>query len=68
MRELAKWSGVENVHAHRFRRTCATIAINRGMPIEQVQKLLGHESITTTMIYINVDQNAVKLNHKKYMN
>ena len=68
MRELGRWSGVENVHAHRFRRTCATIAINRGMPIEQVQKLLGHESITTTMIYINVDQNAVKLNHKKYMN
>lgn len=67
-RELGKKAGVSNVHPHKFRRTCATRAINRGMPLEQVQSLLGHENIGTTMIYVNVDQNAVKLNHKKYTN
>ena len=68
LRELGKKAGIDKVHPHRFRRTCATRAINRGMPLEQVQQLLGHESISTTMVYVNVDKNAVKLNHKKFMN
>ena len=68
LRELGEKAGVEKVHPHRLRRTCATRAINRGMPLEQVQQLLGHNNIGTTMIYVNVDQNAVKLNHKKYTN
>ncbi|MBQ6220123.1 MAG: tyrosine-type recombinase/integrase [Methanobrevibacter sp.] len=67
MRELGEKCGVK-CHPHKFRRTMATNAIRRGMPIEQVQKLLGHESISTTMIYVNVDQDAVKLNHTKYTN
>jgi len=68
IRELGIKAGVEKTHPHRFRRTMATRAIERGMPIEQVQKLLGHENISTTMIYVNVDQDAVKLNHNKYTN
>ena len=68
LKELGNKAGVENTHPHRFRRTAATRAIDRGMPLEQVQQLLGHENIGTTMIYVNVDQNAIKLNHKKYMN
>lgn len=67
-RKLSNDSGVDDVHAHRFRRTCATIYLNRGMPIEQVQRLLGHESISTTQLYINVDETAVKLNHNRYTN
>ena len=67
-RKLGAKSGVDDVHAHRFRRTCATIYLNRGMPIEQVQKLLGHESISTTQLYINVNEEAVRLNHDRYTN
>lgn len=68
MRKLSKKSGVPNVHPHKFRRTVATKLINRGMPIDQVQKVLGHDNISTTMIYVEVEQNAVKLNHQKYTN
>lgn len=68
IRKLGEKSGVSDVHAHRFRRTCATIYLNRGMPVEQVQRLLGHESISTTQLYINVDETAVRLNHDKYTN
>lgn len=59
---------VEKVHPHRFRRTSATDLLNAGMPIEQVQELLGHKSIETTRIYCTVSQEAVKHNHKRYMN
>ena len=55
-------------HPHKFRRTFATKALKRGMPIEQVQKLLGHESIETTMIYVSIDQDIVKLNYEKFSN
>ena len=68
MRNLSKKSGIDDVHAHRFRRTCATIYLNRGMPIDQVQRLLGHESIRTTQLYLNVNEDAVKLNHDRYTN
>ena len=59
---------VEKVHPHRFRRTSATDLLNAGMPIEQVQELLGHKSIETTRIYCTVSQEAVKHNHKRLMN
>lgn len=55
------------VHSHKFRRTKATMAIDKGMPIEQVQKLLGHLKIDTTMEYAMVNQNNVKTAHQKYM-
>lgn len=60
-------AGVSNVHPHRFRRTAATQAINRGMPIEQVQKMLGHAKIDTTTHYAMVNQNNLKNNHDKYL-
>ena len=52
---------------HKFRRTMATRAIEKGMPIEQVQKILGHEQIDTTLRYAMVNQNNVKLSHRKYI-
>ena len=67
LRELGKRLGVEKVHPHRFRRTMATRAIEKGMPIEQVQRLLGHEQIDTTLRYALVNQNNVKLSHRKYI-
>ena len=67
LREMGKKSGVEKVHPHKFRRTMATRAIEKGMPIEQVQKILGHEQIDTTLRYAMVNQNNVKLSHRKYI-
>lgn len=67
IRELGETCGVNDTHPHRFRRTAATMALNRGMPIEQVQMMLGHESIETTTIYAVSAQEAVKANHKKYV-
>ncbi|MSA02933.1 tyrosine-type recombinase/integrase [Lactonifactor sp. BIOML-A3] len=68
IRELGKSLGIEKAHPHRFRRTAATMALNRGMPIEQVQKMLGHNNIETTLIYAQAAQENVKANHKKYVN
>ena len=67
LREMGKKVGVEKVHPHKFRRTMATRAIEKGMPIEQVQKIFGHEQIDTTLIYAMVNQNNVKLSHRKYI-
>ena len=67
LREMGKKLGVEEVHPHKFRRTMATRAIEKGMPIEQVQKILGHEQIDTTLRYAMVNQNNVKLSHRKYI-
>ena len=67
VRELGRATQVGRVHPHKFRRTLATRAIDRGMPIEQVQKLLGHAKIDTTMHYAMVDQNNVKTSHRKYL-
>lgn len=64
---MGKKLGVEKVHPHKFRRTMATRAIEKGMPIEQVQKILGHEQIDTTLRYAMVNQNNVKLSHRKYI-
>lgn len=67
LRELGRKLGITKVHPHKFRRTLATRAIDKGMPIEQVQKLLGHSKIDTTMQYAMVDQNNVKISHRKYI-
>lgn len=68
IRELGRRCGVNDTHPHRFRRTAATMALNRGMPIEQVQLMLGHENIETTTLYAVSAQEAVKASHKKYVN
>lgn len=67
MRKLGNSINVGRVHPHKFRRTLATHAIDKGMPIEQVQKLLGHAKIETTMHYAMVNQNNVKASHRKYL-
>lgn len=67
LRELGRKLGIPKVHPHKFRRTLATRAIDKGMPIEQVQHLLGHSKIDTTMEYAMVDQNNVKISHRKYI-
>lgn len=67
LRNLGKECGVPRVHPHKFRRTLATHAIDKGMPVEQVQKLLGHARIDTTMHYAMVNQNNVKASHRKYL-
>jgi site-specific recombinase XerD len=67
MRKLGKKAGLNKIHPHKFRRTMATMAIDKGMPIEQVQKLLGHENIDTTLRYAMVSQANVKNSHKKYL-
>ncbi len=67
LRELGKRLNLQKVHPHKFRRTLATSAIDKGMPIEQVQQLLGHQKIDTTMHYAMVKQQNVKLAHRKYI-
>lgn len=67
MRKLSSRISVGRVHPHKFRRTLATYAIDKGMPVEQVQKLLGHAKIDTTMHYAMVNQNNVKASHRKYL-
>ncbi len=67
LRELGKKLSLPKVHPHKFRRTLATSAIDKGMPIEQVQQLLGHQKIDTTMHYAMVKQQNVKLAHRKYI-
>ena len=67
LRALGRRLNIDRIHPHKFRRTMATRAIDKGMPIEQVQKILGHSQIDTTMRYAMVNQNNVKLSHQKYM-
>lgn len=67
LRKLGIQTDIDRVHPHKFRRTLATMAIDKGMPIEQVQKLLGHVKIETTMHYAMVNQNNVKISHRKYI-
>lgn len=67
LRQLGRRLDLERIHPHKFRRTMATRAIDKGMPIEQVQKILGHSQIDTTMQYAMVNQNNVKTSHQKYM-
>ena len=67
LRQLGRRLGIQKVHPHKFRRTVATKAIDKGMPIEQVQSLLGHSQIDTTMHYAMVNQNNAKESHRKYV-
>ena len=67
LRQLGRKLGLERIHPHKFRRTVATRAIDKGMPIEQVQKLLGHSQIDTTMQYAIVNQTNVKVAHRKFI-
>lgn len=68
LRRLGKAANIGKVHPHKFRRTLATMAIDKGMPIEQVQKLLGHVKIDTTLHYAMVNQTNVKMAHRKFIN
>ena len=63
---LAEKAGVEHVHPHKFRRTLATELTRRGMPIQEVAKILGHEKIDTTMKYVNIDHDFVKTEYRRY--
>ena len=67
LREMGKRLNLPKVHPHKFRRTLATSAIDKGMPVEQLQQLLGHQKIDTTMHYAMVKQQNVKLAHRKYI-
>lgn len=67
IRDLGRSINLEKIHPHKFRRTMATRAIDKGMPIEQVQKILGHSQIDTTMEYAMVNQNNVKTAHRKFV-
>jgi integrase/recombinase XerD len=67
VRKLGRSLNMSKIHPHKFRRTMATRAIDKGMPIEQVQKLLGHSQIDTTMHYAIVNQTNVKTSHRKFI-
>ena len=67
LRKLGIKANISKVHPHRFRRTLATKAIDKGMPVEQVQVLLGHTKIDTTMHYAIVDQTNVKNSYRRYI-
>ena len=66
-RKVGKKAGVLNCHPHRFRRTCATMALSRGMSLIQVSKMLGHENLATTEIYLDIHQEEIAAAHKKYV-
>lgn len=67
IRTLGRSLGIEKAHPHRFRRTAATVALRRGMPIEQVSKILGHASLNTTTIYANSAQDDLAIAHRKFL-
>ena len=66
LKGLEAISGVENVHPHRFRRTLATNLINRGMPIQEVARVLGHDKLDTTMRYVYLDDNNIREAYRQY--
>lgn len=68
LNRLGKECKIEKLHPHRFRRTCATNLLRKGMPLEKVSKILGHESVETTMVYCNIKQEDVKNDYIKIMN
>lgn len=67
VRELGKSLGIEKCHPHRFRRTGATMALRNGMPIEKVSQILGHNSVDTTLIYLDISEEELEQAHKKYV-
>lgn len=66
-RKIAKRAGIEKANPHKFRRTCATLALKRGMPILQVSRMLGHESVETTQIYLDLSEDDLAQAHRKYV-
>lgn len=66
LRQLGQRCNI-HCHPHRFRRTCATTLLNKGMPIQEVSKILGHTKLETTLLYCEIDQKQIAANHKKYM-
>ena len=67
IRRIGNRAQVEKAHPHRFRRTAATNALNRGMPVQEVAELLGHANLQTTMRYCTVSQDSVQYHHRKYL-
>jgi len=67
LRKIGKEVGVEKCHPHRFRRTLATNLLRKGMPLQEVQLVLGHTKVETTLIYCEVDKDSVKADHRRYM-
>ena len=67
LKRIGKRVGVIDVHCHKFRRTCATFSLRRGMPLEQISTMLGHESIATTQIYLDLSERELELAHAKYV-
>lgn len=67
LQRLGQRAGIENVHPHRYRRTALTNALNRGMPLQEVQALAGHEDVNTTLIYCTVSAENVRSSHRKYL-
>lgn len=67
MRKLAKRAGVKKTNPHKLRRTFATMALKHGMPIMQVSKLLGHEQLSTTQIYLDLSEDDLAQAHKRYV-
>ena len=67
VRKIGRRVGVDNVHPHRFRRTGATMALRQGMPITTVSKLLGHESVETTQIYLDISDEELQQAHRRYV-
>ena len=68
LRELGYRAGVNQVHPHRFRRTFATKLLHKGVPIDQIQKFLGHSQIETTQLYASSNDEKIEYNHKRYVN
>ena len=66
LKQLGKRAGVDGVHPHRFRRTFATNLSKRGMEIQEIQKLLGHSNVNTTMIYVNTDDSMIRASYNRY--
>ena len=67
VRKIGKRAGVDKVHPHRFRRTGATMALRQGMPLTTVSKLLGHENIQTTQIYLDISDDELEQAHRKFV-
>ena len=67
LKKIGMDTGVEKIHPHRFRRTCATNLLRKGMPIEEVAMILGHSKLDTTRVYICIDKDKVKSDHRRYM-
>lgn len=66
-RSLGSRCGISECYPHKFRRTCATMALKRGMPLEQVSKMLGHEKLSTTQIYLDLSEDELEIMHRRYV-